>query len=164
MTRHPALLSAVLLALLLLLSGAGPTESKRLEARLVVIVAAQSPLQDISRPLLRRVFTGNPAELGGTRLVPLNYGPDDPLRTAFDRLVLGFSQEAAGRYWVDRRIRGQGLPPRAIPNVALLRAVVAKLPGAIGYVTADKLDATVKPLRIDGHDYTSAEYPLKLVP
>lgn len=164
MARHPRALACAIVVLLALLTGAGPTESKRLDGRLVVIVSAQSPLQDISRPMLRRAFSGDPAVLGGMRLVPLNYGPEDPLRAAFDRLVLGFSQEAAGRYWVDRRIRGQGLPPRAIPNVTLLRAVVAKLPGAIGYLTADKLDATVKPLRVDGKDFGAADYPLKISP
>lgn len=129
-------------------------------SHLVVIVAADSTLRDVSRALLKRVFLGEPAEHDGVRMVPLNYAPDDPLRVAFDRAALGFSSEASGRYWVDRRIRGQGLPPRAVPTPALLRAVVARLRGGIGYIAPDQLNPTVKALTIDGARHTDAAYPL----
>ena len=49
-------------------------------------------------------------------------------------------------------------------SVALLRAVVAKLPGAISYLSADKLEGSLKALRIDGKDHASPDYPLKVLP
>jgi len=156
----------VLAAILLLLIAGSPFEHAATaqapgpDARIVVIVAAQSTLRDISHALLRRVFLGEPTEHAGVRLVPLNYGPDDPVRVAFDRAALGFSPAASGRYWVDRRIRGQGLPPRTVPNQALLRAVVARLNGGIGYVTADQLNPTVRALTVDGETYTDPDYDL----
>jgi len=130
--------------------------------RIVVIVAADSTLRDVSHALLKRIFLGEPAEHDGARIVPLNYGPDDPLRIAFDRLALGLSPEAAGRYWVDRRIRGQGLPPRAVPTQSLVRAVVARLRGSIGYITPDQLDPSVRALTIDGAHYTDPTYQLSI--
>ena len=157
-----------LAALLLFLTAASPldraatAQPPAVPGRLVVIVAADSTLRDVSHALLKRIFLGEPAEHDGVRLVPLNYGPEDPLRIAFDKTALGFSQEAAGRYWVDRRIRGQGLPPRAVATQSLLRAVVARLRGGIGYITPDQLNPTVKALTIDGAHHTDAAYQLTI--
>jgi hypothetical protein len=158
--------SALLLSLLLF--GAGSLElppalgQTRTGVRMAVIVSSQSSLRDVSRALLRRIFLGEPAEHDGKRFVPLNYAPSDPLRTGFDRLALNFSAEQAGRYWIDRRIRGQGLPPRAVSSQTLLRNVVARLPGGIGYVTLDQLNASVRALTIDGKGYEDPGYPLLL--
>lgn len=132
-----------------------------LRAVIVVVVSAQSKLQDLPKALLKRVFLGEPTEAGGTRLLPFNYAPDDPLRRRFDALLLGFDADAAGRYWVDRRIRGQGLPPRVAPSSVIVRAAVARLPGAISYLYAAQLDASVRALRVDGVPHTAADYPLK---
>jgi hypothetical protein len=128
---------------------------------IVVIVSVQSKLHDVPRALLKRIFLGEPSELDGARALPFNHAPDDAMRQRFDQLLLGFDTGASGRYWVDRRIRGQGLPPRVVPNVAIVRAAVAKLPGAVSYVAAEQLDATVRALRIDGIPHTAPEYPLK---
>jgi hypothetical protein len=130
-------------------------------AVLVVIVSAQSKLTDVPKALLKRIFLGEPTELAGTRLVPFNYAPENPLRRRFDELLLGFDAAASGRYWVDRRIRGQGLPPRAVPSAALARAVVGKFPGAISYIYAHELDATVRALNVDGVAHGASNYPLK---
>lgn len=128
---------------------------------LVVIVAAGSKLRDISHALLRRIFLGEPTAHQGVRWVPFNYVPDDPLRISFDERAFDMSQEAIGRYWVDRRIRGQGMPPRAVASQTLLRAVVARLPGAIGYITSDQLHQSVRALTVDGVAYDRPNYLLR---
>lgn len=153
------IVGAILFCVLAPARAAEPPQALR-NTPLVVIVSSQSTLRDISYALLRLVFKGEIAEHQGIRLVPFNYGPSDPLRVAFDRLALGFSPDATGRHWVDRRIRGQSAPPRTIPSQDLLRAVVAKIPGGIGYVTADQVDGTVRALSVDGHRYDDPDYPL----
>lgn len=127
---------------------------------LVVIVASGSSLTDLSRAQLRRIFLGEPTVLGGLRMIPVNHPPSDPVRTSFDALALGLSPDAAGRYWVDRRIRGQGLPPRAIAGTALIREVVAKLPGGIAYVSAEQVGPSVRALLVDGIRHDDPRYPL----
>jgi hypothetical protein len=161
---HPLALATMLLVLFSqhLLGLADAAAQHKVERKpLVVIVAADSTLRDISHALLRRIFLGEPTEYEGVRWVPFNYGPDDPLRISFDALAFHLSKEASGRYWVDRRIRGQGLPPRAIANQPLLRAVIARLPGAIGYVTADQLNGSVRALTLDGVAYDRPNYQLR---
>jgi hypothetical protein len=166
--KHIAARASRAAALLLLLSavflprfGGASAQGVELHGVVVVVVSAQSKIFDLPKAVVKRVFLGEPTEAGGTRLLPFNYAPDDPLRRRFDALLLGFDADAAGRYWVDRRIRGQGLPPRVAPNALIVRAAVAKLPGAISYLSAAQLDASVRALRIDGVAYTEADYPLK---
>jgi hypothetical protein len=43
-----------------------------------------------------------------------------------------------------------------------MKAVIAKLSGAIGYVLADQVEASVRVLTIDGKNVKSADYPLML--
>lgn len=167
LNRMAARASRVAALLLLLAALAHPRFSRAaaqvvpVHAVLVVIVSAQAKVTDLPKALLKRIFLGEPTELSGTRLLPFNYAVENPLRRRFDELLLGFDAAATGRYWIDRRVRGQGLPPRVVPSAALARAVVAKLPGAISYIYANELDATVRALRIDGIAHGASDYPLK---
>jgi ABC-type phosphate transport system substrate-binding protein len=147
--------------------GLTPTAAQSKPAKgtstLVVIVSRNIQLTDITLALLRRTFRGDPTEAKGRRLIPFNYPPDNALRKRFDSLVLGMTREQAGRYWVDRRIRGLGMAPRTVSSQATLRVLVTRLPGAIGYVTADQLNQTVQALRVNGTRHTDPGYPLGLV-
>jgi hypothetical protein len=127
---------------------------------LVLVTSRELQVGNISLGVARRAFLGDPTDLGGKRIVPFNYPVGDPLRQAFDRLLLGMEPDQMGRYWVDRRIRGQGMPPKTAPSRELMRAIVGRVPGVLGYLTPDFLDASVQPLSIDGKRYTDAGYPL----
>lgn len=117
---------------------------------LVVIVGATMPIKDISTSLLRRAFLGEAAEYApGKRLIPLNHPVASPMRERLDLALLGLKPHEVGRFWVDRRIRDQPLPPRAVPVEMTLR-IVTSLPGAISYVTPGMLNDKVRALTIDG--------------
>ena len=151
---------AAALALALLFVVALPLAvSRAADPPLVVIVAATSPLQDISRGALRRAFLGEPTGGPGGRLIPLNQPPATPARTAFDKAVLGLEGDAVAQFWIDQRIRGQAGAPRAIPT-ALLPRVVSQLAGAIGYVRLNEVAAGVKVVTIDGKKPGDRGYPL----
>jgi hypothetical protein len=129
---------------------------------LVPIVSASSPVADVSLGTLRRVFTSQPVSgPGGVTFVGFNQPAGARERELFDRVVLGMGPEEAARYWVDQRIRGGVRPPRSVPNVALLRQVVVRYPGAIGYLAVSDLDATVKPVTINGAGPAAPGYPLR---
>lgn len=70
--------------------------------------------------------------------------------------------DAAGRFWIDQRIRARATPPRTIPSVDTLRRVVAALPQAISYVRADELQPGIVPVKIDGVDFRSPEYRYRM--
>ena len=65
------------------------------------------------------------------------------------------------KYWIDRKIKGQGDPPKSIAVVSLLLKVVGMLEGAISYVRADQLTPDVKALRVDGKVHQDRDYPLR---
>jgi hypothetical protein len=119
------------------------------EPPLVVVVSAASPLQDISRGTLRRVFLGEPTTGPGGKLIPLNQPPGTSARGQFDKIVLGLEPAAVPGFWIDQRIRGLGGAPRAIP-VAMLIRVLPQLAGAIGYVRANEIASGLKAITIDG--------------
>lgn len=128
---------------------------------LVLVTSKELQVRDIPFGVARRAFLGDPTELGDRRVVPFNYPVGDPLREAFDRLLLNMDPDQVGRYWVDRRIRGQGMPPKTAPSRQLMRAIVGRVPGVLGYLPSDYLDASVQPLTIDGKRHTDPGYPLK---
>ena len=75
--------------------------------KLLVVVAKGSPVTNITRSDLKRAFTGDSVSAGGKPLVPFNASPGTPERTGFDKAVLGMSPDEVGRFWVDRKVRGE---------------------------------------------------------
>src|SRR4051812_65903 len=99
----PIILS-LLIALGALLTGPAAFADGR---KLVVVVAKGSSVKNISRGELKRCFTGDAVTVAGKQLVPFNAAPNTPERAAFDQAVLGMSPDEVGRFWIDRKVRGQ---------------------------------------------------------
>lgn len=118
--------------------------------KLAVVVAKDFPVDDLSFGDLKRLYLGDPVNIGGKRLIPLGLPPRTPERVAFDSSVLGMDPDEVGRYWIDRKIRGQSGAPKCLDSGELLVRVVSKVDGAIGYVSTTTVGAGVKVLRIDG--------------
>jgi hypothetical protein len=146
---------------LVVLAGAALAGAARADGKkLVLVVARGSPVTSISRTDLRRCFTGDRIEVGGKTLVPFNATPSSPERAGFDRAVLGMSPDEVGRFWVDRKIRGQSGAPRSLPSPAHIAKVAAKFPGAIGYLREDQLTPDIQPVAVDGIAYSDARYDI----
>jgi hypothetical protein len=126
--------------------------------KLVVVVAKGSAVTNVSRGDLKRCFTGEPVSAGGKVLVPFNAPPNTPDRAGFDKAVLGMSPEEVGRFWVDRKVRGQSAAPRSLPSAAHVAKVAAKFPGAIGYLPEDQMTTDIQAVAVDGVAYTDARY------
>lgn len=150
-------------ALLALLWGLGASRPAAADgAKLVVVVSKGSPIKSLSRNELRRAFLGEPVSAKDITLVPFNSPPGTPPRAGFDQAILGMSPAEVGRFWVDRKVRGQPGAPRSLPSIAHVLKVVAKFPGAVSYVPADQLTAAVQPVAVDGVTYTDERYPIKV--
>ena len=136
----------------------GPARAAAL--RLVLIVAKSSPVTNLSKNELKRLFMSEPVVVAGVKLVPFNYTPNSPERTAFDRAVLGLSPDQVGRLWIDRRVRGQQPAPRAMPSTLYMIKVVEVFPNAIGYAPENKLSSLVRPVLVDGVSHQDPSYAL----
>ncbi len=149
--------SIFVLVLVLLALGVRPVGADG--AKLVVVVSAKSPITTVSRLQLKRAFLGEPIVIGDTRLAPFNAEPNSAERGGFDQSVLGMASDEVGRFWIDRKVRGQGAAPRSLPAVHLAK-VVAKFPGAISYLRVDQLTPDVKAVAVDGVAYTDRRYSI----
>lgn len=153
LTRRQLLSSAVLL-------GSSGEALAAAPVRVQVLVAKASSAQGISLADLRQLYRGRVLSLGGQTAVPFNHPPRAPDRVIFDRIVLGMNADEIGRYWVDQKIRGGSSPPRTVDSVGLLLRVLARLPGAIGYVREGFTSPDLKAISIDGKQPSDAGYPL----
>jgi hypothetical protein len=154
MTKYISLL--VLMLSIVFTSRDAAAERKKL----VVVVVKGSPVTNISRADLKHAFLGDPVTAGGKTLVPFNSEAKTPERIGFDKAILGMNADEVGRFWVDRKVRGQSAAPRALPSIAHIQKVVAKFPGAIGYLPADQLTPDLQPVKLDGVAYTDGAYPI----
>jgi len=126
--------------------------------KLIVVVAKGSPVTNISRSDLKHAFMGDAVSAGGKPLVPFNAAPGTPERAGFDKAVLGMSPDEVGRFWVDRKVRGQSAAPRSLPSPAHGAKVAAKFPGAIAYLTEEHMTPDIQAVSVDGVPYTDARY------
>lgn len=154
----PAVRFLLVLPILLFSLGASAFAEER---ALAVFVSDSSPLKDISKADLRRVFSGEPVEAGGVRLIPLNLPPQTNERKAFDSAVLGLSPEEMPKYWIDRRIRALGMPPKTAPTPEVLLKAARFLPGAVVYAPLASLPVGLRVLTIDGKAPSDPGYVLK---
>lgn len=127
-------------------------------AKLAVVVAKDFPVDELSFGDLKRLYMGDPINVGGKRLIPLALPPRSAERVSFDESVLGMNPDEVGRYWIDRKIRGQSGAPKALDSGDLLVRVVGKVEGAVGYVHATTVGPNVKVLRIDGKGPNDPSY------
>ena len=146
-------------AILALCAVAGLAGTARADhKKLVVVVAKGSSVTSISASELKHCFLGDPTSVAGKTLVPFNTEARTPERSGFDRGVLGMAPDEVGRFWVDRKVRGQSAAPRSLPSAAHMAKVAAKFPGAIGYLPEDQLTSDVQPVAVDGISYPDPHY------
>jgi hypothetical protein len=120
------------------------------QAKFAIVVAKDFPSDNMSFGDLKRLYMGNPLTVGGKNVIPIALNKQLPDRASFDELVLGMSPDTVALYWVDRKIRGQTGAPKAVESADILMRVVARVPGAVGYVRVDAVKDTVKVMKIDG--------------
>jgi len=121
--------------LLLAAVGLSTTYSFASDPTLAVIVHPEVEVKRLSDVELESIFLTERRYWSGTRpIIPFNLAPRSEERALFDRVVLRMEPEAIARYWLDRRVRSGNPPPRQAPDPMTVGRLVAKLPGAIGYI------------------------------
>jgi hypothetical protein len=156
-------LSSLSLSLLFLVAAFGaprPAPADAAESGLVLVVAKGSPISNVTKAELNRIFSGDSMKIDGQAVVPFALAAGLPERHAFDLIVLGLGPDEVNKYWIDRRIRGQGNPPKSAPSPEVIAKVVASFAGAMGYVPVSALAPGLKPVAIDGKAFTDRGYLL----
>lgn len=131
------------------------------KAVLAVVVAKESPLESVSLRDLKRLYLSEQVNgPGGQRLIALNHERGTMERTAFDEHVLGMTPDEVGRYWIDRKIRGQLGPPKTVSPLERLRAAIKRVDGTLTYLRLGDIQDGMRVLRVDGKAPGDPGYPL----
>lgn len=137
------------------------TPARAVAEPIVVVVDKDNPKTDISLDELKGYYTGKRGDWpDGARVVPIDLEAGSPARTIFNASALGMSQAQYEQYWVDQKVRGQGTPPRTASGSTAVK-LASRVRGAIAYVPASQVDASVRVLTVNGQSAGSPSYPLK---
>jgi ABC-type phosphate transport system substrate-binding protein len=99
---------------------------------------------------LRRIFLRRIAHWpDGRRVVPVNGPPGSALREQIHRWLFPEGHARVVDHW--NKLYYQGiLPPRALASYSAVALMVARVPGAIGYVPAGLVSPQVRILTVTG--------------
>jgi ABC-type phosphate transport system substrate-binding protein len=140
-------------ALVASLLGIAPRAARAQDSEpLAIVVNRSNPLTEISLADLRRVFRGQRSRWSnGRRVTLVMRDPGAPERDAILQSLYGLEEEQYRRTYLQAVFSGEATDaPKTLASTNGVLRFVYNVPGAIGYVRARDVDASVKTLRVDG--------------
>lgn len=114
----------------------------RADPDLVVVVSAQSGVERLSADDVVNIFMGRYRQLPtGIAAVPVDQPEARPERAHFYRLLVNKDLAEINAYWARLLFSGKTSPPRQVKSTAEMLELLAKQPGAIGYLDSSQVDA-----------------------
>ena len=131
---------------------------------LAIIVNQSNPVDELSLAELRAVFLGERSHWpNGRRITLVMMEQGQPEREAILRNVCRLSESDFRRRILQGLFTGEVLvSPKTLATPVGVRKFVFNVPGAIGYLRPEDVDASVKVIRVDGHLPSDAEYALRI--
>lgn len=131
---------------------------------IAIIVNQSNPVDNCSFEDLRKIFLGEKSHWpNGRRITLVLSNPSLPERKVVLRDIYGMSEKNLNTHFIQGVFSGSILAaPKTLGSAAEVRKFVFNVPGAIGYVRGSELDASVKPLRVDGQLPEDKDYRLRL--
>lgn len=141
-----------------------PATQTRPRVELAIIVNKSNPSENLSFSELREYFMAERSNWsgGGGKVRVIMRGPGDPEREAVLRLIYDMGEKDFISYFLGKKFRGEVLEePRQRSSTPDMIKTISNVQGAIGYVRAEEVDASVKVLRVDGLAPGDPGYKLK---
>ena len=115
------------------------------QADVVVVVSARSPVTHLSADHVAKIFLGKINTYpGGGNAAPLDQPEGSATRDEFYIKVANKSASQLTAYWAKVIFTGNGYPPQLLDGNAAVRRAVAVNPNAIGYIEKSAVDSTVR--------------------
>lgn len=116
------------------------------DSSIVVIAHRSAPDSSLDKSAVLDFYTGDIKSWSdGQRVVLLDLDDHRDLRDRFFD-YLGKTSSRMRSIWLKNMLSGEGQPPRALIDEDSVVRTVAATPGAIGFVSRDKVDDDVKVL------------------
>ena len=136
---------AFLLALCGLSPGPATAASEPVDSPIAVIVHPATPIETLSRPHLRAIFgMNNRAWEDGAAIRVFVLADADPIHAQFAKKVLNTFPYNLRRIWDRRVYSGIGQSPTTVNSQEEMRAIVAATEHAVGYLSRDLINGTIK--------------------
>ena len=135
------------------------------QAELAIIVNKSNPTDNISYSELREYFLAERSRWGngGGKVRIVMRAPGQAEREAVLHLIYNMNEKGFTSYFLGKKFTGEVLEePRQQNSTPDVIKFISYVPGAIGYVRADEVDASVKVLRVDGLAPGEPGYKIKL--
>jgi ABC-type phosphate transport system substrate-binding protein len=117
------------------------------EADVVAVVSAKSPVAALSKSQVADLFLGKSTRFpGGTQAVPIDQSEGTRARDEFYATFAGKSAAQVKAYWAKIIFTGRGEPPRTASNDAEVRKLLAANPQGIAYLERSAVDGSVRVL------------------
>jgi ABC-type phosphate transport system substrate-binding protein len=118
---------------------------------LAIVVNRSNPLDKLSMSELRGIFLGNRSHwANGRRITLVMRDVGEPERKVAVRDICGMTEDQLKNHFLHGLYTGEILvSPKTLSTPTGVRKFIFNVPGAIGFLRASDVDATVKVLRID---------------
>jgi phosphate transport system substrate-binding protein len=146
------------------LSSAARALQTRQPVELAIIINKSNPNDDLKFSELREYFLAERSNWssGGGKVRVIMREPGEAEREAVLRLIYDMDEKDFTSYFLGKKFRGEVLEePRLRSSTPDMIKTISNVQGAIGYVRADEVDASVKVLRVDGLAPGDAGYKIK---
>lgn len=107
-----------------------------------VVVAANSSQGNLDKAGVQAIFLGRANSVGGSPAVIVFQ--KGPVRAPFESGVVGRAGAQLSSHWSRLVFTGRAKAPEDLADDAAVKAKVASTPGAIGYISDEAVDGTVK--------------------
>ena len=143
-----------------------PNETNPPEQNLAIIVNTSNPVDSLSMSELRHVFLGERRHWpNGRRITLVMMELGQPERRALIREVCQMNETDFSQHFLHGVFTGEVfVSPKTLASPVGVRKFIFNVPGAIGYVRATDVDASVKVIRVDGRLPDDKEYGLRIPP
>jgi ABC-type phosphate transport system substrate-binding protein len=118
---------------------------RAVNADVVAVVAASSPIDSLSKTQVLDIFLGKRTRFpDGSDAVPIDQTQGSVARDEFYLKLATMSPAQVQAFWSKIIFTGRGAPPRIASTVSELKKLLLANPNAIGYLDRSALDSSFK--------------------
>jgi ABC-type phosphate transport system substrate-binding protein len=115
------------------------------EADVVAVVSAKSPIVALDKSQVADLFLGKTSRLpNGVQAVPIDQAEGLAARDEFYEKLLGRTAAQMKAYWSKIIFTGRGQPPPSVSNAVEMKKRISENPAAIGYIDRSLVDNSVR--------------------
>lgn len=132
---------------------------------LALVVNKTSAIIGVSKGDLKAIYLGEKDHWpNGQKVLPIALSSGPELKS-FLKEVCAMSEADYKKYFIQANFTGKTLVlPRLAPSGAAVKALVSSTPGAIGFIRASDVDASIGVARYNGAMPGDSGYPLSVSP